>query len=333
MPATITLTLDVAGDPAAVLDAFAEETARWARERGISAGEGRLGEARLGHWERGRLIRVDWPATEWEREPRSLVIRVERAGDGARITLEYAGFGSPIEQFAGDPAEAAAELVGWFVDAAAGPLVAAPSELGDWIANRFARRPTGARARATYADPEMHRPAFAATLEALALAPDDHLLELGCGGGAFMQDALESGCTAVGLDHSEEMVRLTERQNARAVAEGRLEVVRGDAAALPFADETFTAVASTHAFFFFADPLAVLSEAARVLRPGGRLAVFTTAKELRGTPAAPEPMASRSRFYEDEELEGLAREAGFADASVKRPDYGAQLLLAAKRPG
>ena len=57
-----------------------------------------------------------------------------------------------------------------------------------------------------------------------------------------------------------------------------------------------------------------------MLRPGGRLAVFAGTKELRGTPAAPEPIASRITFYEDAELRLLALGAGFAEAEVTRPD-------------
>ena len=44
----------------------------------------------------------------------------------------------------------------------------------------------------------------------------------------------------------------------------------------------------------------------------GRLAIVTTPPEMRGTPAAPEPMASIGRFYTDEELAALAG-GGFAD--------------------
>lgn len=58
-----------------------------------------------------------------------------------------------------------------------------------------------------------------------------------------------------------------------------------------------------------------------MLKPGGKLVIFTGSKELRGTPAAPEPIASRVHFYEDGELEELAMKAGFAKAAVKHPDF------------
>jgi len=60
----------------------------------------------------------------------------------------------------------------------------------------------------------------------------------------------------------------------------------------------------------------------------GRIAVYTTAPELKGTPAAPYPLATRGHFYEDEELEAHAREVGFREVEVRRPDDGAQLLVA-----
>jgi ubiquinone/menaquinone biosynthesis C-methylase UbiE len=80
-------------------------------------------------------------------------------------------------------------------------------------------------------------------------------------------------------------------------------------------------------FMFLPDPAAVLDECRRVLAPAGRLAVFTTSAELRGTPAAPEPFASLSRFYTDAELADLALGAGFREPTV-RNDRGGQLLTA-----
>ena len=76
-------------------------------------------------------------------------------------------------------------------------------------------------------------------------------------------------------------------------------------------------------------PVAALREFRRVLDPPrGRIAVYTTAPEMKGTPAAPYPLATRGHFYEDEELEAHARAAGFGDVEVQRPDQGAQLLVA-----
>jgi SAM-dependent methyltransferase len=211
---------------------------------------------------------------------------------------------------------------GWCTDSFVGPLVAAvqTDAVEPWIIDRWARRPSGVAARAGYRDPTHHRPSFGAVLDALQLHSGDVLLEIGCGGGVFLEQALQRGCRAVGIDHSAEMIDLAREVNADAVAAGRLELRLADGAEpVPFADDTFTAVAMMQVFFFLDAPH-VLRESARVLRSGGRVAVFTISEAARGTPAAPEPFASHSRFYTDEELVGLAREAGFGIASVIHPD-------------
>jgi SAM-dependent methyltransferase len=191
----------------------------------------------------------------------------------------------------------------------------------DWLTDRVARQPAGRRAREVYGADDIHDFARRAILDALALGPQDRLLDVGCGGGLLLRDALASGATVTGLDHSEDMARL-----ARERAPGA-DVVLGSAEQLPFADASFTAIAMSIVFFFLPDPIAVLRECRRVLAPGGRLAVYTTSPALRGTPAAPEPVASRGHFYEDEELADLAHQAGLAGAAVVNDD-GGQLLTA-----
>ncbi|MGA2930074.1 MAG: methyltransferase domain-containing protein, partial [Solirubrobacteraceae bacterium] len=136
-----------------------------------------------------------------------------------------------------------------------------------------------------------------------------------------LRDALAAGASATGLDHSEEMVSLARERAPDA------EVLLGEAEQLPFPNASFTAVAMSIIFFFLADPLAALREARRVLAPGGRIAIYTTSPKLRGTPAAPEPLASRSHFYEDHELVALADTAGFDNVAVSDHD-GGQLLTA-----
>jgi SAM-dependent methyltransferase len=194
-------------------------------------------------------------------------------------------------------------------------------EFGDWLIDRIARQPSGTRARETYGAETVHDFARRPILAALALGPADDLLDIGCGGGLLLRDALATGARVAGLDHSPEMVAL-----ARETAPGA-DVVLGSAENLPFPDASFSAVAMSIVFLFFDDPLAVLRECHRVLRPDGRLAVYTSGPELRGTPAAPEPVASHGHFYSDAELAALARDAAF-DHVVAVTERGGQLLTA-----
>jgi len=191
----------------------------------------------------------------------------------------------------------------------------------DWLTDRVARRPTGTRARRVYGAEDVHEWARSAILEALALQPDDRLLEIGCGGGLLLREAIVTGASATGLDHSEEMVELARERAPRSL------VVHGRAESLPFPDAAFTAVAMSVVFFFLPDPVGVLRECRRVLAAGARIAVYTTGPELRGTPAAPEPIASRGRFYADDELAALAERAGLRDVAVRNRG-GGQLLTA-----
>lgn len=78
---------------------------------------------------------------------------------------------------------------------------------------------------------------------------------------------------------------------------------------------------------FLPDPIAALGECCRVLRTGSRVAIWTVSLKLRGTDAAPEPLARRSCFYQDEELAALARRAGLGGVVVTHEDRGR--LLAA----
>ena len=198
-----------------------------------------------------------------------------------------------------------------------------PAQFEDWLIDRAARRPAGLRAREVYGHDDVHDFARRAILGALELGGNDRLLDVGCGGGILLRDALATGAQATGVDHSDEMVAL-----ARERAPGA-EVLLAKADELPFPDASFTAVSLSIVIMFLEDPVAVLREARRVLLPRGRLAAYTSSPALRGTPAAPEPLAGRAHFYEDRELATLATSAGFANVRVANDD-GGQLLSGAK---
>jgi ubiquinone/menaquinone biosynthesis C-methylase UbiE len=90
---------------------------------------------------------------------------------------------------------------------------------------------------------------------------DGLCLDLGCGSGLYFDVLTATGRTVVGLDGSADQLR---------IAHGRSrQIVRGDAAALPFADCTFPAVATMWISTDVDDFAAVLAEAGRVLTPGG----------------------------------------------------------------
>jgi SAM-dependent methyltransferase len=86
------------------------------------------------------------------------------------------------------------------------------------------------------------------------------LLDVGCGTGTYAGPLAELGWTVTGVDSSEDMLRLARARGA--------EVLRADAAALPFADATFDAAVSAWTHTDVDDFAAVLREVARVLRPG-----------------------------------------------------------------
>jgi len=276
--------------------------------------------ARVEVWEPGRRIAFAWHPTDWDPDTPAVSVeyRFEKVEGGTIVRIDYSG----LDQAA--PIRSPDEQVGWFTSELLQPLIRAttPRGLGDWWTDRSVRRPTGEKARATYADPIYHRPNFLIILERLHLTADDRLLEVGCGGGAFLHDALASGCAAWAVDHSPEMVRLAQEQNRAAIDAGRLEVREADAHHLPFPDALCTCAVSTGAFGFFERPVDVLAEIRRVLCPGGRLVLFSSSKEMKGTPAAPEPFASRIHFYEDDELVNFARAAGLEDVRVDRPEFG-----------
>lgn len=203
----------------------------------------------------------------------------------------------------------------------------------DRLTDRLARRPSGRIGRALYRHAAGHQAGFQFVLDQVKVGPGDRVLDVGCGGGAFLAHALARGiAAAAGVDHSADMRATTAQENAAAVAEGRLEILAGDAAALPLASGAFSHVFCCNAFFFFPDPAGAIAEMARVAVPGGHVAILTTPPSMEKTARwVFGPLARRMRFDDAATLAGWSAAAGLVTrAALQAPGGG--LLHVARKP-
>ena len=215
----------------------------------------------------------------------------ERRKEGSWVFLKSAistGAGSSI-------AAAAAELI----DAAEREDISfaqrCASDRRRLAAIRAARETTAAAYFARHADQwdtlrSLHSPE--APIEAAlvgALAGDlGDLLDVGTGTGRIAELLEPRARHITALDKSPEMLRIARSRLQRFPA-GRIDLVHGDFTALPFADAQFDTLVFHQVLHYAQEPEMVLAEAARVTRPGGRVAVVDFAahdrEELRSAHA------------------------------------------------
>lgn len=174
------------------------------------------------------------------------------------------------------------------------------------------------------------------------LGPDMRVLDVGCGlGGPARTLASDFGCRVVGLDVTEEYCRAARLLNERLGMGEAVEIRHGDALELSFDDDAFGAVVIQHVSMNVADKQRLFAGIRRVLRSGGRLALY----EILAGPVRPEhfpvPWAEEpelSHLVSPEELRTVLEEAGFrltawndvSDASLAW--FRAKVDAAANRP-
>ena len=111
------------------------------------------------------------------------------------------------------------------------------------------------------------------------LAPGHRVLDLGCGGGRHAFEAFRRGADVVALDRSDRETKdvagmfVAMRAEGQAPPDTLAGAVTGDAMTLPFADASFDRLIAAEVLEHVPDDRAAIAELARVLRPGGRLAV------------------------------------------------------------
>lgn len=160
------------------------------------------------------------------------------------------------------------------------------------------------------------------------LAPRTGLrwLDVGCGTGAFTELVMQrcAPAAAHGIDPSEAQLAFA---RARPGARGAT-FHRGDAMALPFADNSFDAATLALVIFFVPDPAKGLAEMARVVAPGGTIAAYAWDTESGGFPFAPilaelralgfvPPVPPSVDASRKEAMRALWTQAGLTDVEVR----------------
>ena len=199
-------------------------------------------------------------------------------------------------------------------------------------------------------DPRWRR----ALVDAIEATPADRVLDVATGTG-MVAAAVHAryGCTVVGLDQSSDMLAV-----ARTRAGVYETVVEGRAEKLPFPDAAFDHLTFTYLLRYVDDPAAVMRELARVVKPGGRVAMVEFGLPggvwrplwwlytRIGLPVAGRLFSAKwaavgaflgpsiERFYSRNSLpavEGYWREAGLGDVRTQRMSVGGGVVISATK--
>ena len=168
----------------------------------------------------------------------------------------------------------------------------------------------------------MARETFADNLraiDALSVQSTDHVLDIGCGHGRSLGEiaARAANGRAAGVDPSELMVEIAVKRNRRLVKARRVDVSVGSIDALPFANRSFDKLLCVHVLYFWKDLREGIQEIARILKPGGRLAlVFRSSSDEAAVKAFPSDIY---RFPDVAEVQSALVAAGFEISPEQGP--------------
>ncbi|SDX60005.1 Ubiquinone/menaquinone biosynthesis C-methylase UbiE [Amycolatopsis xylanica] len=154
----------------------------------------------------------------------------------------------------------------------------------------------------------------------LGLRPGLTALDVACGTGRFTRafgKAVGPDGLAIGLDGSRTML---DRALDNASPADPVAYLRADAVDLPLRPATVDAVCCFAALHMFADPDAALASFARVLKPGGRVALLTSARRTWQPARLADTAlgaASGQKMFDRGEIAGKLRDLGFKSVSER----------------
>jgi ubiquinone/menaquinone biosynthesis C-methylase UbiE len=171
-------------------------------------------------------------------------------------------------------------------------------------------------------------------VQALDIQPNDHILEVGFGGGVALYKILKNihGGFVAGIDYSPDMVKRGKSKFQKPIASGTMTLVEGNVASMPFNDTSFDKVCTVNTIYFWPDPTVGLEEILRVLKPGGQLVIGVGAKDSMEKHRV---MRYGFTLYSEQEIRDLLTQAGFVYRQTIFRKFGrrpAVLVVVAMRP-
>ena len=171
-------------------------------------------------------------------------------------------------------------------------------------------------------------------LQSLKIKEDDQIIDIGCGGGANISRLLKRcpNGKVTGIDYSSVSVKKIKKVNAKAIEEGRCEVLEGNVSNLPFGDNSFDMVTAFETIYFWPDIEKSFAGVLRMMKSGGIFLIVNEDDGLTGANEKWEKLIDEMHTYTPDEITLHLEHAGFKDINVMRNESKHWLAVTALKP-